>query len=259
MELGISQAQFARRIGVDRSTVSQLLGGVEPRLPNGQVVAEAASVLGVSGDWLLGLSDRREPAAQLLASALDMPEAPRAMVDDVVMGWHAEAQGAKIRHVPSTLPTILKTRDFIRWEYDTTLSRDPQVAIESVQERLAMIQESRSDYEIAFPVTELTSFVAREGYYKDLPAKVRDGQLHRFQALHEQFYPSIRIYLYDARQVYSAPMTVFGSILGIIYLGRHYLAFRDVERVAALSQQFDWLVRSAQVSAHDWPKQLRQL
>ncbi len=49
-----TQSGLARAIGVDRSTVSQLLTDDGARLPNAQVVAQCASELGVSADWLLG-------------------------------------------------------------------------------------------------------------------------------------------------------------------------------------------------------------
>ncbi len=258
-DAGVSQAQLARRIGVDRSTVSQLLTGDTPRLPNGQVVAEAAAALGVSADWLLGLSDRREPAAQLLASALDMPEAPRGNLSKVLMDWHAEAQGYKIRHVPATLPDILKTPDLIRWEYETTLQRDSTSVVALAEDRLAWLRDSRSDYEIAMPLAEVASFVRREGYYKDLPADLRDEQLDWLLQLHDQLFPRIRVFLFDARTVFSAPVTVFGPLLGVVYLGRTYMAFRDTERVQALSAQFDWLVRAAKVGAGDWPDHLLAL
>jgi hypothetical protein len=48
--------------------------------------------------------------------------------------------------------------------------------------------------------------------------------------------------------VFSAPLTVFGPQLAVIYVGRHYVAFRDRERVRANSRHFDWLVREAKVS-----------
>ncbi len=77
---GQSQAALARHIGVDRSTISQLLSGQGARLPNAQVVGECAAALGVSADWLLSLSDRPETAAALLANSLTLTEAPRAMM-----------------------------------------------------------------------------------------------------------------------------------------------------------------------------------
>jgi hypothetical protein len=69
----------------------------------------------------------------------------------------------------------------------------------------------------------------------------------------------MRLYLYDARQIFSAPITVFGPILAVVYLGPTYLAFRDAERVAVLSQQFDGLIRAARVGAREVPDHLRAL
>jgi transcriptional regulator with XRE-family HTH domain len=57
---GLTQSGLARAILVDRSTVSQLLSDTTVRLPNAQVIAACATVLNVSADWLLSLSDRPE-------------------------------------------------------------------------------------------------------------------------------------------------------------------------------------------------------
>jgi hypothetical protein len=46
-----------------------------------------------------------------------MTEAPRALIDEAIFGWHREAAGYKIRHVPATLPDMLKTRAMVEWEY----------------------------------------------------------------------------------------------------------------------------------------------
>lgn len=255
----LSQAELARQIGADRSTVSQLLSGHVPRLPNGQLVAEVARALGVSTDWLLGLSDRRETAATLTAPALDMPEAPRVLVDEVIFGWHREAAGYKIRHVPATLPDMLKTRAMTRWEFDATISRSPEDAILAAEARLAWMTDSGSDYEIAMPLHELSTFARAEGYYKCLSREIRLEQLDQFLALHERFYPRFRVFLFDAHEVFSAPITVFGPLLAMVYLGRNYMAFRDRDRVQLMTAQFDWLIRSAKVNARDWPDHVRAL
>ncbi|MDX1743837.1 MAG: helix-turn-helix transcriptional regulator, partial [Ruegeria sp.] len=47
-ERQVSQSAIARQIGVDRSTVSQLLTDEGARLPNAHVVGSCASALGVS-------------------------------------------------------------------------------------------------------------------------------------------------------------------------------------------------------------------
>lgn len=250
---GVNQSSLARAVGVDRSTISQLLKGVGARLPNAQVVGECASALGVSADWLLSLSDRPETAADLMASSLTLTDAPRALVDEQIFEWHREAAGYKIRHVPAGLPDMLKTRALLEWEYEPHLGRTTDQAIGASEDRLTWMRGAQSDYEIALPLHELQNFTYGTGYYAGLSPMLRHEQLTRFMELHDQLYPRLRLYLFDARRVYSAPITVFGPLLAVLYLGRNYLAFRDTERVRAFTTHFDELVRQASVPARDMP------
>ena len=256
---GVNQSSLARRIGVDRSTVSQLLGGDGARLPNAQVVGECAAALGVSADWLLSLSDRPETAADLMAISLSLTEAPRALVDEQIFSWHREAAGYKIRHVPAALPDMLKTRALLEWEYTPHLGRTTEQAINASQDRLDWMRGAHSDYEIALPLHEMESFALGTGYYAGLPPALRREQIDRFLALNAQFYPSLRLYLFDARRVYSAPITIFGPLLAVLYVGRNYVAFRDSERVQAFTRHFDHLVREASISARDLTTHLQDL
>jgi len=256
---GLNQSALARQIGVDRSTVSQLLASQTTRLPNAQVVGECATALGVSADWLLGLTELPELAADLVAAAMTMTAAPRALVDAQIFAWHQEAAGYKIRHVPAGLPDMLKTPEFLRWEYAPELGRTTQQAIGASEDRLTWMRSARSDFEIAIPLHELSSFALGEGYYRGLSAQMRLQQIDRMLALHRQLYPAVRITLFDARRLYSAPITVFGPLLAVIYLGRNYLAFRDPDRIAALTTHFNQLVRQADVPDHDFPAHLMQL
>ncbi|GAB4385951.1 helix-turn-helix domain-containing protein [Albidovulum sp.] len=258
-ERQVTQSGLARAVGVDRSTISQLLGDAGARLPNAQVVAECAAALGVSADWLLGLTDRPERLAELLATSLTMTEAPRALIDQTIFEWHREAAGYKIRHVPATLPDMLKTRDMLRWEYEPQLGRTVEQAIGASEDRLAWMARSGSDYEIALPLHELRSFVRGEGYYAGLPAAIRNAQIDRLRVLYDQLYPALRIYVFDSRRVFSAPITVFGPLLAVLYLGRYYIAFRDSARVQGFATHFDWLVREADQGARAFPQLLAQL
>ncbi len=255
---GITQSALARMAGVDRSTISALLA-TGTRLPNAQLAADCAQSLGVSADWLLGLSGRPEPLADLLATSLTMPEAPRALIDETIFGWHREAAGYKIRHVPATLPDMLKTRAMVAWEYAPQLGRTAEQALGAFEDRLDWMRGARSDYEIALPVHELASFAAATGYYAGLPPQVRLDQFDRLIALTDQLYPALRIYLFDARRVFSAPVTVFGPLLAVVYLGSHYIAFRDSDRVNLITTHFDHLVREAEVGARDVAGYLRDL
>ncbi|MEZ5779191.1 MAG: helix-turn-helix transcriptional regulator [Paracoccaceae bacterium] len=258
-EKEVTQSGLARSVGVDRSTISQLLTGQGARLPNAQVVAECAAALGVSADWLLGLTERPERLADLLATSLTMTEAPRALIDETIFAWHQEAAGYKIRHVPATLPDMLKTHAMLRWEYEPQLGRTADQAIGASEDRLNLMARSGSDYEIAMPAHELGAFARAEGYYADLPADIRAGQIARLRELYSQLYPALRIYLFDARRVFSSPVTIFGPLFAVLYLGRHYIAFRDNARVTSFSAHFDWLVREAELGARDFPAYLDKL
>lgn len=256
---GSNQSALARDIGVDRSTISQALSDDGARLPNAHVVGAAASALGVSSDWLLGLSDRPESAADLLSNALEVSQAPRALVDEQIFSWHQEAAGYKIRHVPATLPDILKTDAFLEWEYGPHLGRTTQQAINASHDRLNWMRKSRSEYEIAMPIYEIDSFVQGSGYYCGLPAKLRLEQIDQLIDLTQQLYPRLRVYLFDARRLYSAPITIFGPMLAVFYTGGHYMAFRDRARVDTFSGNFDILVREATYTARDFPTRLKEM
>ena len=105
----------------------------------------------------------------------------------------------------------------------------------------------------------MTAFAEGSGYWQGLPAGARAAQLDHLIALCDELYPGLRIYLFDAHRVWSAPVTVFGPHLAVIYLGQSYLAFRDPAKVSEILAHFDWLVREAPLGARDTPGFLRQL
>ncbi len=252
------QAALARAVGADRSTISQLLAATD-RLPGAGLAADLSEALGISTDWLLGLTGRPEPLAELMAAQAQMTAAARALIDETIFAWHQEAAGYKIRHVPATLPDMLKTHEMVAWEYAMEEGRTAEQAFGAFADRLAWMNAAGSDYEIALPVHELAAFAGATGYYHGLPAAVRRGAMAHMIALAERLYPSLRLYAYDARQVFSAPVTVFGPRLAVIYMGSDYVAFRDTVRVGRITDHFDSLVRAAQVSARDMPGYLRGL
>ena len=256
---GLSQAGLARATGVDRSTISQLLARDRARLPNAHVAAECAAALSVSADWLLGLSDKPETAADLLAASASLAPAQRALVDEQIFAWHRAAEGFKIRLAPAHLPDVLKTREVLDWEYAPHLGVSADRAISVSTERLDWMRKSTSDFEIVLPLYEVANLVAGTGYYESLAPELRDAQISHLLALHEQLYPTFRIFLYDARRLFSSPMTIFGPRMVVLYLGQHYLSLSDAERVRALTRHFDGLVREATVGPRDFPSHIASL
>ena len=250
---GDTQSSLARKTGADRSTLSQILAGTTPRLPNGQLVAQCANSLGVSADWLLGLSDQPDSLEQILEQAMTMVDAPRALIDAQIFAWHQKAAGYKIRHVPSGLPDMVKIRSMLEWEYAPSLGHTIDLAIASAEDRLNWMRQAQSDYEIALPIHELQAFARAEGYYSGCPRQIRIEQLKHLAQLTAQLYPVMRFSLFDARKIYSAPITIFGPLLAVIYLGQKYLVFRVPDRIQALSQHFDGLIREAEISTRELP------
>lgn len=252
-QMGISQSGLARAIQADRSTLSQVLTDDGARLPSAHVIGACASVLGVSSDWLLGLSDRPEQAADLLSNSFEVSHAPRAHVDEQIFDWYREAQGYKTRHVPASLPDMLKTDAMLEWEYGPHLGRTTQQAINATHDRQNWMRDTRSEFEIAMPLYEIESFIRGTGYYVGLPATIRLAQTDQLIHLSRQLYPRLRIYQFDARRLYSAPVTIFGPLLAVLYTGGHYMAFRDRQRVETFTNDFDVLIREANRTARDFP------
>lgn len=250
---GDTQSSLARKTGADRSTLSQILAGTTPRLPNGQLVAQCANSLGVSADWLLGLSDQPDSLEQILEQAMTMVDAPRALIDAQIFAWHQKAAGYKIRHVPTGLPDMVKIRSMLEWEYAPSLGHTIDLAIASAEDRLNWMRQAQSDYEIALPIHELQAFARAEGYYSGCPRQIRIEQLKHLAQLTAQLYPVMRFSLFDARKIYSAPITIFGPLLAVIYLGQKYLVFRVPDRIQALSQHFDGLIRKAEIGTRELP------
>ena len=67
---GIKSAGLAKAIGVDRSTLSQLLAHDNDRLPRVDTLMAIASKLQISVDWLLGLTSESRSGAEILSQSL---------------------------------------------------------------------------------------------------------------------------------------------------------------------------------------------
>jgi transcriptional regulator with XRE-family HTH domain len=250
-EADVTRSQLARNAGVDRSTVGQLLNNENPRLPNGQLLADLAASLGVSADWLLGLTNRPERPGDIIAAAMALSPAERSSVDEQILNWHKEATGLKVRHVPATLPDILKTDRMLAWEYASFRGLDPEEVVGSISGQLDWLRSRQSDYEIAIPLHEIQACAQGIGYYAHLNKETRVEQLKFVADTCRQMFPRLRLFLFDAHKVFSAPITIFGPNLAVVYVGQCYLAFREAERVSSLTDHFDWLVREASVDARD--------
>lgn len=244
---GLSRSALARRAGIDRSTLSQLLSGDMDRLPRADTVAAIATELRVSLDWLLGLSHVERLGADILHESLQIAESAQTPVDETLVRWFEEAAGYKVRNVPTTVPDIAKTEEVLRHEYRHFRSRGPDRAISASRNRLEHFRLPEADMEICLSRQALETLAAGGGIWRTLDASARLHQLDRLAGIVDELYPRLRMYLFDGLTHYSAPYTIFGRQRAALYVGQVYMVFNTTEHIAVLNRHFDDLIRAAVV------------
>ncbi len=256
---GLSRSALARRTGIDRSTLSQLLSPDNDRLPRADTVAAIASVLKVSLDWLLGLSHEAKLGADVLQESLQFTPSAQTPVDENLARWHVEAAGYRIRYVPTTLPDLVKTEDVMRFEYRDYVAKTADQAIVASHGQLAYTRLPDTDMEICMPRQTLEAFARGEERWQGLAPGVRAAQLDEMAEIVEELYPSLRINLFDAMTHYSTPYTIFGPVRAAVYVGQMYFVFTTTPHIRVLMRHFDGLVRAATVQATETATFLRGL
>ena len=228
-------------------------------LPSGHVVAELATALGVTTDWLLGLTSNTLSPGEILRESLEVAQASAAPADANIERWLQESAGAKIRNAPTTLPEFMKTQAVMELEYASYVGKSPEQAKASNEARLNLNRVTGMDHELAVPQQRIEAFARRHGIWAALTPEQVHEQLQRMADLCQELYPSTRLHLYDLNQQFSAPVTVFGQRRAVIYIGSAYFVFNTREHVETLTRHFDQLVRNACVLSHETAGWLRKL
>ena len=248
---GVSRSAFAGQVGLDRSTLSQLLASDPARLPRAETIASIARRAQVSVDWLLGLSQEGQLSTDLVSRVPEIELGGDIPADESLRRWHVEAAGYKIRYVPTNLPDLLKTETVIRNEYGQEDSRVPEARIEEAERRLEYSRRPETDLEACGPIQSIEGFARGEGIWRQVPVEVRRDQLERMISTVQELYPTFRWFLYDGRRHYCAPLTIFGPLRAAIYIGDTYLVLNSTEHIRALTRRFDDLIRAAVVQPHE--------
>ncbi len=248
---GLSRMAFSARVGLDRSTLSQLLSPANERLPRAETIAAIAAREQVSVDWLLGLSQEGQIGADIVAPALEIESGAASPADAHLARWHAEAAGYKIRYVPTILPDLLKTEEVIRYEFQEYGARVPKARIEQAEERLAYSRLPETDMEVCSSLQSVEDFARGHGVWKGLSAESRAAQLNAMTVLLDELYPTFRWFLFDGLQRYSVPLTIFGPKRAAVYVGNMYLVFNSTDHIQVLTRHFDDLIRAAVVQPPD--------
>ena len=256
---GASRAALARRVGIDRSTLTQLLSAEVDRLPRADTVAAVAAELKVSLDWLLGLSQVDKLGADILHESLQVAQSAQHPVDEQIIAWFEEAAGTKVRNVPATLPDFAKTGEVLRHEYRVFSARSLESALGEARDKLTRLRVSDTDMEVCMPLQGIEDFADGSGIWKALPAPARARQVERLLEVVEELYPRLRVFLFDGLTHYSAPYTIFGRRRVALYAGQIFLVFNTAEHISVLNRHFDDLIRAAVVNSTEIGPFLRGL
>lgn len=258
---GKSRTAFARKVGIDRSTLSQILSSTSNRLPRVETLTAIATSEQVSIDWLVGLSQEGGLKADILPQEPGVKFQPggRLPTDEHLAAWHKDAIGYKIRYVPTTIPDLLKTGAVIEYEYRPAAVATPEQRRETSRERLDYQRRPETDQEVCSPIQLLESFAAGQGIWLGLSREARQEQLRHMIRLTEELYPTFRWFMYDGLNRYSVPLTIFGPQRVVIYLGQKYLVLNSREHIQVFTGHFDDLIRSAVVQPPDVPDVLSRL
>ncbi len=253
---GGGQSRFAQSVGLDRSALSQLLSGKTVRLPRAETLVAIAEAHGVSLDWLMGVSQSERLAAEI-APILAIELGASGPDDSRLQHWRREASGYKIRYVPATLPDLLRTEDVIRYELGREPSERVEATIADADHYLAYTRRPETDMEVCMPVQRLTGFARGEGIWSGLARDARREQLAHMAHLLEELYPTFRLFLFDGRRLFSAPVTIFGPLRAAIYVGDMYLVLSTTEHIRILIDRFDGLIRQAVINPHEAAARVR--
>ncbi|MGD1878049.1 MAG: helix-turn-helix domain-containing protein [Kiloniellaceae bacterium] len=256
---GLSRSRFAAKVGLDRSTLSQLLSGSSDRLPRAETIAAIAEQEQISTDWLLGMVQEEKIGTNILSEAPEIARGASSYSDERLTRWRAEAVGYKIRYVPATLPDLLKSEEIIRYEYRQQGREMPALRQEQAEARLAYSRRPETDLESCSSLQSLEGFARGQGIWEKLPVAERKLQLSWMIALVDELYPTFRWFLFDGLVNYSAPGTIFGPTRAAVYIGNMYFVFNSTEHIRALTQHFDNLIRGAIVQPPDVPQTLKRL
>jgi transcriptional regulator with XRE-family HTH domain len=241
---GYNLSRFATSIGIDRSALSQFLAPGSTRLPRAETLYAIARFCGVSLDWLMGLI-ATDTFEQDKVALLEIERVTHDTGRRLLAQWHREAMGYKIRYVPAELPDLLRTEavqefEFNRFNFDERESRELQA-----KDQLTYSRRPETDLEVCMPVQRLEQFARGHGIWGGLNMDIRREQLDHMASLIDELYPTFRLFLYDAREAYAAPYTLFGPLRAALYIGDMFLVVNSTEHIRALAAHFDHLIRIA--------------
>ena len=145
--------------------------------------------------------------------------------------------------------------------YETQLLNEAAAAAwrDVAREHIVHAAGDTSEIEVCLPVQSFQVFARGQGVWADLKVDERRRQLFHMADELDANYPAYRCFLFDGRERFSVPYTVFGPQRAAIYVGDMYFVFNSTEHIRVLTGHFDDLIRHARVQPNETAKVLRDL
>jgi hypothetical protein len=157
------------------------------------------------------------------------------------------------------LPDHLKTTATIAYESRKLIDPIAQAWSGMANAWIDYARRPDSEIEVCAPLHDVIGFARGEGPWHGLSPADRRDQLEHMADRLDALYPAYRWFLFDGRERFSAPYTVFGPKRAVIYAGEIYLVFTATELIREFSAHFDNLIRHAKVQPNECAAVVRSL
>ena len=137
--------------------------------------------------------------------------------------------------------------------------RNAATELDEATYRIDYNRRPETDMEVCMPMQTLELFAKGRGVWSGLAREAAAEQLAHMAGLLEELYPSFRLFLFDGRERFSIPYTIFGPYRAAIYVGDMYMVLNTREPVRTMTRHFDGLIRVARVNAHEAAAHVRRL
>jgi hypothetical protein len=153
----------------------------------------------------------------------------------------------------------MKIDDVMEFEYRAALGAEAMPALAERRRQVEAAIRDGAELEACVSVQSLAAFAQGEAQWQGLRRDVRRTELNAMVRLTADLYPAFRLFLYDLRETYSAPFSVFGQSRAAIYLGPSYLVLNASEHIRMLTRRFEEIIRAATIQPHAAPGHLQAL
>lgn len=256
----LSVAAGARKTGIDRTTLSQLLSSTYSRLPRAETVATLARTFDISSDWLLGLSEDRQQGMELIESAVSLTTRRIGPHAELLADLATSVPDSKIRYVSAVgVPDNLKTDETLIFEYGIIWGKAEAKERIKSPGRAELIKRRERDFETCASREKLVDFAEGTWIWRGLPAEQRRSQLLYMADEVERLYPNMRLHIFDERQQLTTCFYVFGNKAAVLVADDFKMLFSRDTHIQSFTSLFDLYIRHTVVHPHEAAGWLRAL